>query len=100
MGQEDGLTQTFAYQQLLAAKYQELNKLVDLLQERDDKWMRKLAQDTDWRVAVDRKLQTILNVLRYSIAPSQTIADVNLGSYFRQYLIKNQMRLLLMICRS
>jgi len=88
MGQEDGrLTQTFAYQQLLAAKYQELNTLVDLLQEHDDKWMRKLAQDTDWRVAVDRKLQNILNVLLYSVGPSQTIADVNLGTYFRRYLI-------------
>jgi len=60
---EDNLLQTSIDQQLLAVKYQELNKLVDLLQERDKEWMRRLAQDTNWRMAVDRKLQTILNVL-------------------------------------
>jgi len=103
MGQEDGhLTQTFTNQQLLATKYQGLDMLVDLLQECDDKWSRKLAQDASWGVAVDGKLQTILDLLGRSpqIGHSQTVADDKRGSYFGRYLITTQLWLLLMICRS
>ena len=94
MGQEDDrLTQTFAGQQRLAAKYQELNTLVmqyiGLLQEHDDKWTKKLAQDTSSRIAIDVKLQTILNLLGRSalqIGPSQTDTGDSSGSYFGQCL--------------
>lgn len=92
MGQEDhGLTQTFTGQQHLAAKYQELGTLamqcIDLLQEIDDQWTEKLAQDSDWRIAMEGKLQTILNLLSHSlqIGPSQTVAGDNLVSDFGQY---------------
>jgi hypothetical protein len=86
MGQEDGrLKSTFTDQQFLAAKYQELDTLVYLLQEREDEWKRKLAQDANWRIAVDGKLQTILSLLGrlLVIGPSQTVAGDNL--YFGRY---------------
>jgi hypothetical protein len=87
MSQEDDrLTQIFAGQQRLAVKYQELDMLImqhiSLLQECDDEWTEKLAQDTSWRIAVDGKLQTILNLLGRSalqIGPLQTDTG---GSYF------------------
>jgi hypothetical protein len=99
MGQEDDrLTQTFTDQQHLAAKYQELDTLamqrIDFLQEIEDERTEKLAQDTNWRIAIDGKLQTILNLLSHSlrIGPSQTVAGDNLA-YFGQYLITTQLRL-------
>ena len=67
------------------AKYQELDALIDLLQEHVDQWTRKLAQDTNWRIAIDRKLQTIVNILGCSIAGD--------NSGFCQYLITTHLRL-------
>lgn len=88
MGLEDDLTPIFIDQQLLMLKIQEL----------DNKLTKKLALDAEWGMAVDRKLQTILDVLGHSVqvGPSQT---VNSGPYYRQYLITTQLRRLLMICR-
>jgi len=82
MGQEDGrLTQTFTNQELLAAACQELHILVGSLQEREDAWTRRLAQDTHWRNEVDRRLQTVLNLLDRSlrIGPSNNVAGPDGG---------------------
>jgi hypothetical protein len=89
MGQGDRLTQTFTGEQHLAAKYQELDMLVmqhmDLWQERDDEWKERLAGDTDWRNEIDGKLQTILDLLNYSVLTSYSIPTANnFGPYFGQ----------------
>ena len=85
MGLEDNnLMQILTNQQLLAGKYQELNMLADILHELINEWKRKLAQDTEWQMAVDRKLQTILDLLGYSpapIGPSRTVASDNSRQY-------------------
>jgi hypothetical protein len=95
MGQEDERhTQIFTSQQHLV-KYLDTLAMqrIDFLRESDE-WTENLA---NWRIAVDGKLQTILNLLSHSlrIGPSQTVADDNLVSYFGRYLITTQLRLLL-----
>jgi hypothetical protein len=56
-------------------------------------WTEKLAQDTNWRNAVDGKLQTILDLLSHSlrIGPSQTVAGDNSVPYIGRYLIATQL---------
>jgi hypothetical protein len=75
--EDDRVTQIFASQKHLAAKYQELETLVkkqvQLWQERDVQWTQKSSQDTHWRTTIDGKLQTILNVLGQGQSVSQPI---------------------------
>lgn len=65
---------------------------VQLSQERDAEWNAKFAQDANWKISIDGKLQTILTLLGHSpvalqTGTSQTIAANSYGPYFGQCLV-------------
>ena len=71
IGQEDDcLAQIFAGQKHLAERYQEIDTLVkqhaQSWGEREAQWTQKLTQDTEWKMAIDAKLQFILDLLAQS----------------------------------
>ena len=93
----DLLTRNSAEQQpIVPSNYQELEAFVRqqtlFWRDRDAEWREKITQDNDWKIAVDGKLQTIINFLNLSVptpaaGTSQTVATSFPAPYFGKCLL-------------
>ncbi len=73
---EDDHAQTFTGQQRVAAKYQ------------DEDWTEKVSLDTAWRIEVDRKLQTIINLLSHGVPAALQTSQTVAGENFQPYSVR------------